>query len=89
MALCHDQQPVQGLDSGLLETADGEFVEDKDPEMMGVLSIDAYREGQVQASLHESVYEALNSLPEKHRQMLTLHYLGGMAVTEDRIHLKM
>jgi len=66
---------------------DGEFVQDKDPEMMGVLSMDAHQEGEVQASLHESVHEALDSLPEKHRQVLTLHYLGGMSGREIAVFL--
>ena len=45
-------------------------------------SVDSYREQQNRESLHESLREALNSLPEMYRQALTLHYLGGMSSKE-------
>lgn len=57
---------------------DREFVEDQEPDILAHQSIDSYRE----AMLYESVQEALDSLPEMYRQMLTLHYFGGMEVKE-------
>ncbi len=58
---------------------DHEFMEDKEPEIVKILSIDSYRDGQAIESLRESLQEALDSLPEMHRQVLILHYLGGMS----------
>ena len=57
---------------------DRDFVEDQNPDIMANQSMDSYRE----AMLYESLQEALNSLPEIYRQMLTLHYFGGMKVKE-------
>ena len=54
---------------------DQEFIEDKDPKTLKVLSIAAYREERLDESLHD----ALDSLPEMYRQVLTLYYLGGMS----------
>ena len=58
---------------------DHEFMEDKEPEIVKILSIDSYRDGQAIESLRESLQEALDALPEMHRQVLILHYLGGMS----------
>ena len=58
---------------------DHEFVEDKEPEIVKILSIDSYRDDLAIESLRESLQEALDSLPEMHRQVLILHYLGGMS----------
>ncbi|MFC1717307.1 sigma-70 family RNA polymerase sigma factor, partial [Candidatus Poribacteria bacterium] len=57
---------------------DREFIEDKDVGMLEDYSMDSYREELAFKSLHE----ALDSLPEDHRQVLTLHYLGGMTSYE-------
>ncbi|MFC1714494.1 sigma-70 family RNA polymerase sigma factor [Candidatus Poribacteria bacterium] len=57
---------------------DREFIEDKDPGMFEERAMDSYREEHAFTWLHE----ALDSLPEMHRQALTLHYLGGMTSYE-------
>jgi RNA polymerase sigma factor (sigma-70 family) len=57
---------------------DREFTEDQNPEVMDVYSLDSYRDNQ----LSESIQEALDSLPEKHREVLTLHYFGGLNSNE-------
>ncbi len=57
---------------------DGEYIEDEDPKILEILSIENYREKAAQRSLQESLEEALESLPEMHRQVLTLYYLAGM-----------
>ena len=41
-------------------------------------ALDSHRDGRVFESLHE----ALDDLPEMHRQVLTLHYFGGMTSSE-------
>ena len=51
---------------------DREFVEDQDVETLENPSRESYRDGLARQSLHE----ALDSLPEMYRQVLTLHYLG-------------
>jgi RNA polymerase sigma factor (sigma-70 family) len=61
---------------------DDEYIEDEDPKILEVLSIEDYREKAAQRSLHESLEEALESLPEMHRQVLTLYYLAGMSGKE-------
>ena len=53
---------------------DREFIEDQDPKVMDAHSLDFYRDSQ----LSESLGEALDSLPETHREVLLLHYFGGM-----------
>ena len=57
---------------------DREFVEDIEQELLDAPSMEAYREGRK----HESLYEALEALPEMYRQVLTLRYLGGMKSRE-------
>ena len=57
---------------------DYEFIEDRDPGILNENSMDSYR----QESALKAVHEALDSLPEVHRQVLTLHYLGGMTSFE-------
>ena len=61
---------------------DGEFLEDKDPDILDEPSIYSYRESQARESLNESLREALESLPEMYRQVLTLYYLSGMSSKE-------
>jgi RNA polymerase sigma factor (sigma-70 family) len=61
---------------------DHELMEDKDLETLDAISIDAYRENLARESLNESLQEALDSLPEMHRQVLILYYLGGMSSKE-------
>jgi RNA polymerase sigma factor (sigma-70 family) len=57
---------------------DHEFIEDQDPELLEAHSGDLHREELT----YEPVREALDSLPEMYRQVLTLHYLGGMTSME-------
>ena len=57
---------------------DSEFIEDQDPNVLESPSLDSYREGQ----LCESLREALDALPDTYREVLMLHYFGGMAIKE-------
>ena len=57
---------------------DRDFIEDENPETLEISSLESYREELVRESLHE----ALDSLPEMHRQVLILSYLGGMSGRE-------
>ncbi|MFC1712566.1 sigma-70 family RNA polymerase sigma factor [Candidatus Poribacteria bacterium] len=57
---------------------DREFAEDQIPGTIDHPSVDSYREDMV----YESVREALDSLPEMYRQVVTLRYFGGMTVKE-------
>jgi len=57
---------------------DREFLEEQDPCVMINHSMDSYHEEQATESLKETVEEALNSLPEMYREVLVLHYIGGM-----------
>jgi len=52
---------------------DSEFTEDQSPNTVDHSSMDSYR-GNI---LHESLQEALDSLPEVYRQVLILHYFSG------------
>jgi len=53
---------------------DREFIEDQNSSIMDSGSLDSYRDGQ----LNQSLREALDSLTETHREVLTLYYFGGM-----------
>ena len=53
---------------------DHTFIEDRGAAALESRSLDSYRENTV----YESLREALDSLPEIYRQVLTLYYLGGM-----------
>ena len=56
-------------------------LKDQNVEIIEKASLDSYREEQSSSWRNEalnSLDEALNSLPEQYRQILTLHYLGGM-----------
>ncbi len=57
---------------------DQEFIEDQDPAMLEDLSLSSYRENQAYKSLHE----ALDSLPDAYREVLLLHYFGGMNIKD-------
>jgi len=57
---------------------DRDFIEDQDPETLNEPSINPYDED----SVFETLHEALNSLPDTYRQVLTLYYLGGMDSNE-------
>jgi RNA polymerase sigma factor (sigma-70 family) len=52
---------------------DKEFAEDQSPDTVERSSMDSYRDNLI----HESLQEALNSLPEVYRQVLMLHYFSG------------
>jgi RNA polymerase sigma factor (sigma-70 family) len=53
---------------------DHTLIKDQGTAVLESRSLDSYRENRV----YESLHEALDSLPEIYRQVLTLHYLGGM-----------
>jgi RNA polymerase sigma factor (sigma-70 family) len=57
---------------------DREFIEDQDPKAVDAPSLDSYRRNQ----LSESVWEALDTLPEIYREVLILHYFGGMTIKD-------
>jgi len=53
---------------------DCEFIEDQDPKILDAPSLSSYQEDQ----LSKSVREALDTLPKIYREVLMLHYFGGM-----------
>jgi RNA polymerase sigma factor (sigma-70 family) len=57
---------------------DSEFAEDQDPKVLEKLSLDAYRDSQVD----ELLGEALDSLSDTYREVLMLHYFGGMTIKD-------
>jgi RNA polymerase sigma factor (sigma-70 family) len=57
---------------------DGEFVEDQEPEVLDRRFVNLYHENV----MCDSIREALDSLPEIYRQVLTLRYFGGMTIRE-------
>jgi len=57
---------------------DREYIEDEGAKTLRASSMNSYRDELRRESLHE----ALHLLPEIHRQVLTLHYLGGMSTKE-------
>ncbi len=57
---------------------DREFLADQHPAIPDDSSMERYRKN----SLHELLHDALDSLPDIYRQVLTLYYLGGMNTTE-------
>ncbi|MFC1717271.1 sigma-70 family RNA polymerase sigma factor [Candidatus Poribacteria bacterium] len=62
---------------------DGEFAEDQEPYVVDRPAVDSYRENMV----YESVWEALDSVPEIYRDVMTLRYFGGMTVKEMAVFL--
>jgi len=61
---------------------DQEYMEDRDPKILEDRSLDSYRESLAQESLLDTIEDALSSLPEVYRQVITLYYLGGMSNRE-------
>ena len=57
---------------------DEEYVADQEQERLAKISIDAHHEDE----LHQTLRDALSELPEIHRQVLSLHYLGGPSCKE-------
>jgi len=57
---------------------DQDFIEDQDPSAVDGFSLDSYRESQ----MDDSVREALDSLPDAYREVLVLHYFGGMTIKD-------
>jgi RNA polymerase sigma factor (sigma-70 family) len=57
---------------------DQDFIEDQDPEVLEVKSMSAYRYDRVRESLQGS----MDSLPETYREVLVLHYFGGMTIKD-------
>ena len=57
---------------------DSEFIEDQGQSKLSNSSMESFHANQI----YESVREALDSLPEMYRQILTLRYYGGMSVKE-------
>jgi RNA polymerase sigma factor (sigma-70 family) len=53
---------------------DSEFTEDQDPAILDKPSVESHHNNL----MIESVHEALNSLPETYREVLTLYYFGNM-----------
>jgi RNA polymerase sigma factor (sigma-70 family) len=57
---------------------DDAFIEDQDPQILEKRSLNAYRDDRTDESLHE----ALDSLSETYREVLMLHYFGGMTIKD-------
>jgi RNA polymerase sigma factor (sigma-70 family) len=57
---------------------DRDFVEDQDPQVIDAHSLDSYRRDQ----RDESLQGALDSLPDAYREVLVLHYFGGMTIKD-------
>ena len=53
---------------------DHEFIEDKNLDELSQSSIDSHKEKELDNFVHESI----DSLPESYREVLMLHYFGGM-----------
>ncbi|MFC1719038.1 RNA polymerase sigma factor, partial [Candidatus Poribacteria bacterium] len=57
---------------------DQEFMEDQDLDILDHPVMDSHRE----SAMYESVREAVDSLSDMYREVLTLRYFGGMTVRE-------
>ena len=57
---------------------DEEYISDQEQECLAKMSIDSHHE----EALHQTLRDALSELPEIHRQVLSLHYLGGLSCKE-------
>ncbi|MFC1717404.1 sigma-70 family RNA polymerase sigma factor [Candidatus Poribacteria bacterium] len=57
---------------------DRDFIEDQEPGILEDSSVESYRTNQT----GESLRAALDSLPEAYREVLVMHYFGGMSSKE-------
>lgn len=57
---------------------DGDYLADQEKEYLDKISMYSYQGDEI----HLTLQEALSELPEIHRQVLTLHYMGGMSCRE-------
>ena len=57
---------------------DGEYISDQAKERFDEISIHSHHD----EALHQTLRNALSELPEVHRQVLSLHYLGGLSCKE-------
>ena len=57
---------------------DGEYVADQEKQRLDKISMCSFQEDEI----HQTLQEALSEMPEIHRQVLTLYYLGGMSCRE-------
>ena len=57
---------------------DRNFIEDKHQKSLEVNSVNFYRENQ----LRENLQEAIDTLSDTHREVLMLHYFGGMTIRD-------
>ncbi len=55
---------------------------DQEPGVLRLISADSSVNSHREELVYASVSEALESLPEKYRQILALHYLGGMTYSD-------
>jgi len=61
---------------------DRESAEDQDPKALAKPSLEAYRNGRRDDRRNESLWDALSSLSETYREVLMLHYFGGMTIKD-------
>jgi RNA polymerase sigma factor (sigma-70 family) len=57
---------------------DKDFIDDQDSRILDAPSLDSHHENQI----FQSLQETMDSLPEDYRQVLTLHYFGGMKIKD-------
>jgi RNA polymerase sigma factor (sigma-70 family) len=57
---------------------DKDFIDDQDPKILDTPSLNSHHENQI----FQSLQETLDTLPEDYRQVLTLHYFGGMKIKD-------
>jgi RNA polymerase sigma factor (sigma-70 family) len=57
---------------------DQDFIENQDPKVLEKPSLDAYRDSQID----ERLQGALDSLSDTYREVLILHYFGGMTIKD-------
>ena len=71
-ARCNDMLRIRA------RRVDQELTEDQDPDVIDAPSLDSYRRNQ----LNESLREALDALSGIYREVLMLHYFGGMTIKD-------
>jgi RNA polymerase sigma factor (sigma-70 family) len=71
-ARCNDMLRIRA------RRVDRELTEDQDSDVIDAPSLDSYRRNQ----LNESLREALDALPGIYREVLMLHYFGGMTIKD-------